>query len=149
MSREISLNTTKSKLFTNKEINTKSKEILNNSNNKLLNKKTKRSISNILEAKEKRCDICLEYEKYSESKLIECQSCWGLCHKKCKEIETCENNINSMENDSKYNFLFEWECVRCDHAKKLNKNFRSFRYVIFLIILAVRFVEILMEFFKK
>jgi hypothetical protein len=84
---------------------------------KLLGRKTKRNYSSIPEIEKTRCDICLEYEKYSENKLIECFKCAGICHKRCGENDICFiNKLKSIENLNTDINDEEWECIRCRNS---------------------------------
>jgi hypothetical protein len=80
----------------------------------LLGKKTKRITTDLLEFQKSICDICLEFEKYSESKLIECKKCRGVCHKRCEENDTHLLNKSCSKNILKEKYTEEnWECNRC------------------------------------
>jgi hypothetical protein len=76
---------------------------------KLLGRKSKRpNIASSLTCENKRrCDVCLEFEKYSESVLIECINCKAKCHKRCIEVESKEK-LNEIA----------WECERCKISNK-------------------------------
>ncbi len=86
----------------------------NDTKSNLLGKKTKRNPSDFLEIQKTRCDICIEFEKYSESKLIECKKCSGICHKRCAENDTLFlNKLNSRGSSKEKTAEENWECNRC------------------------------------
>ena len=75
-----------------------------------LGRKNKRGgMNNLMSIR--RCDICLELEKYSDSLLIECVNCKARCHKKCIEIE-----VKGKIAESK------WECLRCINSNIIKKD---------------------------
>ena len=80
----------------------------------LLGRKTKRNHSDFLELHTTRCDICLEFEKYSDSKLLECKKCRGLCHKRCGQISLLSQDKLKLSELPSYEIEDEkWECNRC------------------------------------
>ena len=79
-----------------------------------LGKKSKRGQNTDENGNIKRCDICLELEKYSECKLIECINCGGQCHKKCLEQEMKATDILNVKD---YKNLRGFECQRCIDSK--------------------------------
>ena len=93
-----------------------------------LHHKTKRDISLYGDFQERRCDICLESEKYSQSKLIECINCRGVCHKKCL-IFFSEDIISPMEGIvSDFSIAQEFECNRCSNSKIMKIDSLSLKY---------------------
>ncbi len=110
-----------------------------------LNKKTKRdSISDICVNKKKRCDICLEYERYSNSPLISCINCRAPVHSKCIQIKmnfeinlrNKTKNIRKEEEEIKYNEK-EWQCNKCVNSIKLGLDLSGNKYDIFFILLII------------
>lgn len=84
-----------------------------------LQKKSSRKTSSSSQAGNLRCDICLEYERYSQQELIECYECNAKFHKKCYDIE----NLNDEVKPKCGNFV----CNRCEHASKLKMDYTSFQ----------------------
>ena len=64
----------------------------------LLNRKHKRTVYSFIISSHKgnRCSICLEYDKYSISKCINCKKCNSSCHIECYEREC---SVISDKND--------------------------------------------------
>jgi len=108
-----------SEIFNNKKQTSRDSmnHLFENSGIFFLGKKSTRNNKSSELIYEKRCDICLEYEKYSESKLIECQSCEGTCHKKCLEKIIPGIIFFLKENNGSVEYF---ECMRCLESKKLN-----------------------------
>jgi len=107
------------------EKNSKENSSVNNTGEKanLLGKKTKRITSEILEFQNSICDICLEFEKYSESKLIECKKCRGVCHKRCGEKDTHFLNKSNPKNILREKYTEKnWECNRCMNSPTAAHN---------------------------
>lgn len=93
---------------------------------KLLGRKTKRNYSDITGIERTRCDICLEFEKYSENNLIECKKCGGICHKRCGENDLCFiDNLNSSETPQNQIKDEEWKCLHC---RNLNSSALSYSH---------------------
>jgi hypothetical protein len=85
---------------------------------KFLGRKTKRKQSELVEIDRTRCDICLEFEKYSETKLIECKKCGGICHKRCGESDVFSINKLKLNGAAKNEIDDDkWECLRCTNSK--------------------------------
>ncbi len=96
----------------------------------LLQKKTKRCDSNLGDlgdSNSRRCDICLEYEKYSESELIECINCGGGCHKKCLEIIKGGPKSTLQSKKDKIYGKNNSLCHRCIYARNSNVDATSIR----------------------
>ncbi len=83
----------------------------------LLNRKTLRQ-NNSENSESRRCDLCLEYEKYSECKLIECIKCESLCHIKC--YNSIKKNLKFQQPFNKNKPTGEFECLRCNFSKTNN-----------------------------
>jgi len=94
----------------------------------LLGRKMKRNQSDFLELQRARCDICLEFEKYSDSKLLECKKCRGLCHKRCQQISIISQDKLKFR-EPLYQEIDEekWECNRCINLNSAaNKNIQKY-----------------------
>ena len=105
--------------------NSKEKSPVHNTDEKanLLGKKTKRIATDFLELQKSICDICLEFEKYSESKLIECKKCRGVCHKRCEENDTHFLTKLNPKNILKEKYTEKnWECNRCMNSPTAGHN---------------------------
>jgi hypothetical protein len=93
----------------------------------LLKKKTRRSESTIGDSNSRCCDICLEYEKYSESELIECINCQGVCHQKCQDIlDSCLNKASLRKNRIKHSSC-NYLCPRCIYSHKVHLHHGSLK----------------------
>ena len=89
----------------------------------LLSRKTKRNPADFLEIQKTRCDICLEFEKYSADKLIECKKCRGVCHKRCGENDTHLLTKSNSKNILKEKYPEKnWECNRCMNSPTAAHN---------------------------
>lgn len=86
--------------------------------NNLIGRKTKRNTLIDLNSK-RRCDICLEFEKYSDTNLVECIICRARCHTKCYNIEKKEEIDVS-----------HFECIRCKSSCIIKKDFFNIKYYI-------------------
>ena len=83
----------------------------------LLNKKTLRLDAKISDSNPHRCDICLEFEKFSESELIECINCQGMYHKKCQDfIHSCLHKSFLIKINKKYSPC-SLLCFRCIYSE--------------------------------
>jgi hypothetical protein len=93
----------------------------------LLGRKIKRNEQDFQELHMTRCDICLEFEKYSESKLIECKKCKGSCHKRCQQISILsQDKLKFSESPCEEIKDEEWECNRCiDLNSSINQNLQK------------------------
>jgi uncharacterized protein (DUF2344 family) len=90
-----------------------------NKHRQLLGKKVKQRKNVNIRENYRRCDICLESEKYSESRLIECINCKAKCHKKCFE----------RENKQTIHEKFGFECERCRYSELLKRDIFSIKYL--------------------
>jgi hypothetical protein len=79
-----------------------------------LKRKTYRK-NNFENSESRRCDLCLEHEKYSECKLIECILCESFCHIKC--YNSIKNNLKFQLPLNKIKPTSEFECLRCNFSK--------------------------------
>ena len=80
---------------------------------------------------ERLCDVCLEQEIYSESKLIECRTCSILCHEKCMRSTGNRYDFNLISIDKLKNNQYSldrliFQCSKCVDidigSKKSNLN---------------------------
>ena len=104
----------------NKNINIKEKKIEENeiNNNNYLNRKTLRGRKEkySLPKNKLKCGICLEFYNSSSKELVSCSNCKCLFHYSC--YNQCEISI--------LNEKIIYNCIRCIHAIKINKNINDF-----------------------
>ncbi len=98
------------------------------SDSSYLHRKSKRELYSYGDNPEKRCDICLESEKYSQSKLIECFNCRGVCHKKCLNFFNEDLILPMDEIRSDFSMAQEFECNRCSHSEIMKIHSLSLKY---------------------
>lgn len=87
-----------------------------------LKKKTNRIKSKMGLPHNLRCDICLEWEKYSQQNLLQCSVCRAKCHLNCYKLENQKEDMD-ISSHEKGNF----KCSRCQHSLKKNKDYRNFQ----------------------
>ena len=98
----------------------------------LLGRKIKRNELDFQELHRTRCDICLEFEKYSETKLIQCKNCDGSCHKRCQQISVLpQDKLKFIVSPCEEIDVEKWECNRCINLNSsINQNLQ--KYIKFL-----------------
>jgi hypothetical protein len=62
------------------------------------------------------CDSCLEFQLFSDNKLLECISCNTTIH------EQCQAGISGSHKD--------WQCERCTYALKNRQSYTFYKYKI-------------------
>ena len=91
------------------------------SNQNLISRKTNRGRKekNKFDNNQPKCEVCLEFAKFSKETLISCSICNCFFHKSCfNQYE----EITSSDEEVKY-----YRCIRCTHALNLNKNINEFK----------------------
>lgn len=114
-------------LYTDDKLMENFQSIPNRSGSELLQRKTFRDTNDFRENFSRRCDICLEYEIYSDSKLLECINCRALCHLKCYNSNV-KNIINNLPKNN-FSLVPEFECQRCNFSKTNNLDQNLLRYL--------------------
>ena len=86
-----------------------------------LNRKTNRSLVSFSEHNEKICSICLENDKYTPSKCIQCTSCLSYCHLECyKQNISNQISLNNFKCQSCLNSPSS-KCFLCFNEKGILK----------------------------
>lgn len=71
----------------------------------------------------KRCNVCLEFEKYSDSKLRQCKKCLVWCHLKCLGGDTftkvgfIKGDTSQINENDKF-----FTCEKCREIENLNEK---------------------------